>query len=361
MYNSGELQYPTAVITVGDSIRLVNNNTSQAGSIFYTLDGTDPRLIGGASSPSATDAGDEAELTITTNTVVKARVKNGSTWSALHELVLTTGESVSSLKITELHYNPLPDGEIPGTEFEFIELKNAGPSPLLLAGAHFVQGIEYTFPSESLIAPGSFVFLASNTGMFQKRYGFAPTGEYNQQLDNGGERVTLVDINSDTLITLRYNDKAPWPDSTDGEGYSLVAKDPNGSGIPDSSDYWRKSYEINGSPGRDDGITGIDRTSDRIPKYFQLDQNYPNPFNPETNISYQLPVRVRVELKVYDILGREITTLVDQEQNAGTYKVTFSPSNGDGISAEGGLSSGIYFYRIKAGSFTQTQKMVLVK
>ncbi len=361
MYHSGELQFPTAVIDPGENIRLVNNNTSQAGSILYTLDGTDPRMIGGASSPSATDAGDELELTVNTNTVVKARVNNGGTWSALHELVLNAGEDASGLRITELHYNPLPDGDAPGTEFEFLELKNIGQSPLPLAGMHFVQGIDYTFPNGLILAPEGFVTLASNAGMFQRRYGFAPTGEYNQQLDNGGERVTLVDMAGDTLITFRYNDKPPWPDSTDGQGYSLVAKDLNGYGNPDSSGYWRRSLEIHGSPGRDDYPSSIDNTPEPLPEYFQLEQNYPNPFNPETNIRYQLPARVRVELKVFDIIGREIATLVDQEQNAGTYIVKFPVSSGKRSSDASGLSSGIYLYRIKAGSFVKTQKMLLIR
>jgi hypothetical protein len=361
MYNAGELQYPTAVIAGGENIRLVNNNTSQAGSIFYTLDGTDPRLIGGASSPSAADAGDEIELTINSNTVVKARVKNGTAWSALHELVLNAGEDASGLRITELHYNPLPDADTLGTEYEFIELKNVGQSPLPLAGMHFAQGVDYTFPNELILAPGGFVTLAANAGMFQKRYGFSPTGEFNQQLDNGGERLTLLDMTGDTLITFRYSDNASWPDSTDGGGYSLVAKDPNGSGNPDSPDYWRTSLEIHGSPGRDDVINGIDEPKKQLPAYFRLDQNYPNPFNPETVISYQLPVRVRVELKVFDILGREIATLVDQEQNAGTYTVKFPVSSEERNSDVSGLSSGIYLYRIKAGSFVKTQKMVLVR
>ncbi len=357
MSGSQEIKNDILTIQKGDKVRLVNTNTSQVGSVFYTLDGTDPRAIGGASSPSAADAGDEIELTINSNTALKARVKNDNTWSALHEILLNTGEDLSGMKITEIHYDPLPDGDISGTEFEFIELKNVGSSSLSLAGAHFVQGIDYTFPNESPVLPGSFVVLASNAGMFQKRYGFAPTGEYNQQLDNVGERLTLVDLPGDTLFTVRYNDKAPWPDSADGDGYSLVVKNINGYGNPDSANYWRASLSINGSPGRDDLVNGIGDTPNRLPGFFQLDQNYPNPFNPETMISYRLPSRVSVELKVFDILGREIATLVDQEQNAGTYEVKFPASSGD----SGNLSSGVYLYRIKAGNFVKTNKMVLVR
>lgn len=89
-----------------------------------------------------------------------------------------------------------------------------------------------------------------------------------------------------------------------------------------------------------------------IPKEYVLMQNFPNPFNPATTISYLLKSRTNVELKVYDILGREVMTLVDREQNAGEYKVNFNASL---------LSSGIYIYRIRAGEFIKSCKMVLVK
>lgn len=89
-----------------------------------------------------------------------------------------------------------------------------------------------------------------------------------------------------------------------------------------------------------------------IPMTYELSQNYPNPFNPVTTISYSLPEASRVELKVYDILGREVMTLVNKEQNAGKYNVQFDA---------GRLSSGIYIYRISAKNFTRTNKMVLLK
>jgi len=81
-------------------------------------------------------------------------------------------------------------------------------------------------------------------------------------------------------------------------------------------------------------------------------QNYPNPFNPITIIRYQMPKDEFVTLRVYDILGREITTLVNEEKPAGTYSVNFNASN---------LASGIYFYKISAGNFSQTKKMLLLR
>jgi hypothetical protein len=89
-----------------------------------------------------------------------------------------------------------------------------------------------------------------------------------------------------------------------------------------------------------------------LPKQFALEQNYPNPFNPTTLISYQLPVASTVSLKIYDVLGKEVATLVNGRQEAGAYNIPFHAT---------ALSSGIYFYRLQAGNFVATKKMMLVK
>jgi hypothetical protein len=89
-----------------------------------------------------------------------------------------------------------------------------------------------------------------------------------------------------------------------------------------------------------------------IPLDFALNQNYPNPFNPTTRIQYQLSGNSQVTLKVYNILGSEVATLVNEEKQAGSYEVSFDASD---------LSSGIYFYSLRAGSFIETKKMLLLK
>jgi hypothetical protein len=83
-----------------------------------------------------------------------------------------------------------------------------------------------------------------------------------------------------------------------------------------------------------------------------LDQNYPNPFNPVTVIHYQLEIRSEVSVKVFDLLGHEVATLVEKDQDAGNYEVKFEA---------GKLSSGIYLYKIIAGKFVRTQKMILIR
>lgn len=89
-----------------------------------------------------------------------------------------------------------------------------------------------------------------------------------------------------------------------------------------------------------------------VPKNFELTQNYPNPFNPSTTIEYSIPKDAAVSVKIYDILGKEVATLVNDQKSAGTYILNWNASN---------FSSGIYFYRLTAGEFTETKKMFLVK
>lgn len=101
----------------------------------------------------------------------------------------------------------------------------------------------------------------------------------------------------------------------------------------------------------DNGII-IPNEVDEIPGKFALEQNYPNPFNPSTNISFNLPVSSQVTLKVYNILGQEVATLVNGKLSSGLHSVRFDAS---------GLSSGMYLYRIEAGSFVQNKKMMLIK
>ncbi|HUX61512.1 MAG TPA: T9SS type A sorting domain-containing protein, partial [Ignavibacteriaceae bacterium] len=98
--------------------------------------------------------------------------------------------------------------------------------------------------------------------------------------------------------------------------------------------------------------TGIKQADNNLPKTFTLDQNYPNPFNPSTIIKYSVPKGQLVTLKVYNMLGQEVATLVNNQQNAGNYEVTFNADR---------LASGIYFYTLNAGSFVSTKKMILLK
>jgi hypothetical protein len=123
-------------------------------------------------------------------------------------------------------------------------------------------------------------------------------------------------------------------------------------------------YDIFGNIYDLNVITGIDKfVGSKTPSEFSLSQNYPNPFNPTTIINYEIPEQFEgavtlggseksVTLKVFDVLGREVNTLVNKPRSAGKYSVSFDASN---------LSSGIYYYQLTLGEFIKTKKMVLLK
>ena len=98
-----------------------------------------------------------------------------------------------------------------------------------------------------------------------------------------------------------------------------------------------------------------DQNFDNI--FWKLEQNYPNPFNPSTTIKYQIPELSFVTLKIYDILGNEVITLVNEELAAGKHEVEFNSHSGEVRN----LSSGVYFYQLQAASFLETKKMLLIK
>jgi hypothetical protein len=100
-------------------------------------------------------------------------------------------------------------------------------------------------------------------------------------------------------------------------------------------------------------MTGIEKDmQNALPKEYSLAQNYPNPFNPSTMINYSMPKTGLVTIKVYNILGKEIATLVNEQKTAGNYSVKFTASR---------YASGVYFYRMQAGSFIETKKLILLK
>jgi len=114
--------------------------------------------------------------------------------------------------------------------------------------------------------------------------------------------------------------------------------------------YWNGIYVFNKGGVVTDVEYNID--GETILKDYVLYQNFPNPFNPLTKIRYSVPQSSNVVIRVFDILGNEITTLVNEEKSIGTYEFTWYAEN---------LPSGVYFYQLKAGSFVETNKMLLLK
>jgi hypothetical protein len=133
--------------------------------------------------------------------------------------------------------------------------------------------------------------------------------------------------------------------SNSPKNYSYLDKSAIQNGI-----YYYRLQQIN-----NDGSSKFSQVASAkidIPLTYTISQNYPNPFNPTTTINYSIPVPDKVTIKVYNILGDEVTTLVNEQKDAGRYQVTFNASQ---------YASGVYFYRVQAGNFVQTKKMILLK
>jgi hypothetical protein len=241
---------------VSNGFALTITHTNISGTIYFTTDGTDPRAYGSG----AVAAGAQAfalPVAINAPTVVRARVLNGSSWSALVEAVFYPPQDFSKLALTELMYNPPVVGAIDGDEFEFIELKNAGTNTLNLSGLNF-SGLAFTFTNGTTLAPGEFIVLVRNALTFAFKYPDVTIhGTYTGGLNNSGENITLSHALGGTIFSVTYDDAAPWPVTPDGFGFSLVPVNPGLTQAPDDGAKWRASTAVGGSPGTDDPAPAI--------------------------------------------------------------------------------------------------------
>jgi hypothetical protein len=186
--------------------------------------------------------------------------------------------------------------------------------------------------------------------------------------DGSGNRIGYTNITG--AITEIQN--SFWTGSTDGMGYVFGSiQEPINLQLTGLGENYYVMVSIEDS-GKSGGVvlegflavgevinyqitlnpTSAEQVNSLIPQNFALAQNYPNPFNPTTKISWQSPVGSHQTLKVYDVLGNEVATLVDEFREAGRYEIEFDAST---------LSSGVYFYRLQAGSFVETKKMILLR
>jgi hypothetical protein len=182
---------------------------------------------------------------------VRAAHERGSSFYTDEKTAMTafstnSQDLVMYLKITEMMYNPNDSG---AQTHEFIELKNVGGVTLNLGGCYFSDGVVYTFPTNTTLAPGLFFIIAKDPVAFSNWYPSATVkGVYSGSLANGGERVRIKDSNATTIYSVTYNNA--WYATTDGQGCSLVVADINGD--PDLASTWRPSTNLKGSPGADD-------------------------------------------------------------------------------------------------------------
>ncbi|TWT78310.1 CotH protein [Posidoniimonas polymericola] len=247
---------------IAASYLLTLANPNAGGTIYYTIDGSDPRTAGGGVSPSAV-AYTSGAISLTEATRVRTRVldagQSGTAddWSAEVDKTFTLDEPLS-LRVVEVMYNPAASGDL-----EYLELVNTGSQPIELGGvqlADFSTG-GYTFVAQTL-APGERIVVPQDVSAFQAAYPAVTNvtaTAFSGSLSNSGETVTLLDSFGVVLQSFTYSDLAPWPADADGAGRSLEYAGPfdadsadpmQTAGDPyDDASNWLASLTDGGSPG----------------------------------------------------------------------------------------------------------------
>jgi hypothetical protein len=241
--------------------------------------------------------------------------------------------------------------------FYYFLLKDEG----LSIPSNFYYNENLKFTTAGPLVVDSLLFIKGSTDYYNVKPFLKNSGS-SLTITNAKMRIYCDDpwVTSVSATTLSFGPIAPG--ATVG-GNTWIAVSYNSATFPG---YFNLRAEIS----RDEYVYWIDSTQlivsgvedeTPLPTEFALEQNYPNPFNPNTVISYQLPVGGNVTLKLYDILGNNIVTLVDEFKPAGRYEVEFNTSSHSGLSGIKGMASGVYFYQLLAGEYTAVKKMILLK
>ena len=240
-------------VAVNSALTLVDQNATTTGDvIYYTLDGSDPRLSGGGVSAAAKVY--SGAITLSASRTVTVRILNGATWSPIDQLTfgVNAAASAANLAVTEVNYHPADptaaelakNGSWTDNDFEFIELQNTTASAVDLTGAAFDLGVTLTLGAYT-VAAGGRVVVVSNPTAFAYRYGTTATvvGTFAGHLSNSSATIDLKTAAGAVIANFTYQDS--WYPRTDGDGSSLEVVTTAGSAAAN----WRASYEVGGTPG----------------------------------------------------------------------------------------------------------------
>jgi len=329
-------------------LSLVLENPASSGTIYFTLDGSDPRQYGGAISSSAKKAEGSVDIPVSATIMIRARIKSSSYWSGIKEIhLIKNTEDYSGLKITELHYHPEDwiqgSDTIEGSDLEFIELKNTGSDALNIGGVSIDSAVHYTVPGGTILLPKKFYVVASKPSAFFSYYQLSASGNYKGNLSNGGEEVLLSDPSGNEIFRFTYMDDDPWPKAADGSGKSLCSVEENPKGNPADYSYWTVSVEDDGNPFRNNYPLGTDDVLQSSEGKLSV---YPNPASEFVRIDLSTEEEIdQLRLTIYDMTGAMV------------YKGTLA-NHGQLNLSEAVLKPGLCLLRIEAGSYSGMIKLV---
>jgi len=303
--------------------------------------------------PEGAGPGEYYETYLEEVNYLKEWIINRLDWMS-NEIFLASSNLLPNLVINEIHYNPSTNQGV-DEDYEFIEIVNAGINQVDLSNFYLADGISFTFPSKSTIAPGEYILIAQNSLTYMGNG--CQVFEWTEgKLSNSGDVLSLYSAENNLLDNLVYEDNSKWADSTDGLGFSMELINPNL--VNDLPGNWEKSISIGGSPGQTNQGMALGSPEEvKLPDDFLLQQNFPNPFNNFTTIKYQIPKTNHISINIFDLKGNLVRKLVNRVQNAGLYETSWDAKNDFGDLQ----SSGIYIYKIQTLDYILSRKLVLIK
>jgi len=326
-------------------------NPNSSGTIYYTFNGSDPRKTGGGVNTGVSFSLNKVRLNISASTQIKARILSVGEWSAMQQVnFINQQEDYSNLRITELHYHPADfiagSDTTEGQDLEFLEFKNTGTNSINLTGLVIDSAVYYTFPDNILLPPRQFFVVTSKPSKFYDYYGYVASGNFAGNFSNSGEKILLRKQSGLEVFDFNYEDSSPWPESADGEGYSLSSAAINPAGNPGDYTYWTLSVRKDGTPFADnilpdDGNTGPDDNGSLVV--------YPNPTKGLITIQLLTDEEVSdMDLVIYNTTGK----LIEHAKigNPGLFDMSAS-----------GLPAGVYIVKASSLKYSSRTKVILIK
>lgn len=333
---------------VDDEITLTIKNNNTSGTIYYTLSGEDPRKTGGTVSATAIPIQSGETIKVSSSEIIRTRVHMGSSWSPIKTYeFLSAKDDYSTLKVSELHYHPKDvihqNDTISGKSFEFIEFLNVGESALNLSGFNLETGVLYEFPDKTILPPKGFFVVVTKPKYFYEAYGMVAKANCEDFFSNSGESIFLSDSLGNEVLSFIYDDQSPWPETADGEGYSLTASTKYPTGNPNDPAYWMPSSTPGGSPFAFDSLYSL--KVNPLSHAGDFLHVFPNPVTEVLHLEANVVGNKKIQLLVHDSFGRLVYKTFFREDVAINFKLL-------------GVPAGLYILSCKSGNFSAREKII---